>query len=302
MADLTELKKALDIAAAGDKLVQPLIDKIIQSLILVHNPLRNNIPRKPGTGSEWILNRRTAAATSAWVNDTEEPTESQSTYEQVKFPYKTLLVRGAVTRKLQAVGKTYIDILAEEINSALDVVRDAEEDCIINGDSSVNPKQYDGLRKLIPSEQTIVAGTNGAPLTLKMMDEAIDLCYGKPSLIVCSKRTRRELNALLQAQQRFVEPTFEIKGGFKVISYNDIPILWSQKISDSQTQGTATNASDLFILDLTKVWIGVLTELKMVRLAATTSQKDVFDIVQDTTLVMANPKYHARIQGIIPPS
>ena len=84
------------------------------------------------------------------------------------------------------------------------------------------------------------------------------------------------------------------------MSYNDIPIFFSNFIADDQTQGSANNASDLFIVDSTKFWVGVLTELNMVPLAQSTSQADEFDILEDVTFVMANEKYLARIQGITP--
>ncbi len=168
MNDLEQLKKALDIASAGAQLQQPLVDRVLQELIEVNNPLRQNLSRKPGAGAEWILNQRTArGAASSFVNDTEEPVDTQANYAQKKFPFKTLIQRGKVTRKLQAVGKSLLDIEAEEVNNALQAVRDAEEDAIINGDSSVNPKQFDGLRKLIPAGQTVVAGANGSPSCLE---------------------------------------------------------------------------------------------------------------------------------------
>ena len=59
MNDLEQLKKALDMAGGG-ALQQPLVDRVLQELIEVNNPLRVNLPRKPGSGSDWILNQRTS--------------------------------------------------------------------------------------------------------------------------------------------------------------------------------------------------------------------------------------------------
>jgi len=127
MNDLEQLKKALNVANAGGALQQPLVDRVLQELIEVNNPLRQNLPRKPGSGSAWILNQRTARGNGGFVNDTEEPAESQSNYGQKQFPYKTILQRGKVTRKLQAIGRSLLDIEAEEVQSALQSVRDIEE-------------------------------------------------------------------------------------------------------------------------------------------------------------------------------
>lgn len=299
MNDLSQLKKALDMAGAGSTLQQPMIDKVLQELIEVNNPLRINLPRKPGSGSGWILNQRVSRGSGAnFVNDTEEPNETQGQYIQKIFPYKTILDRRKITRKLQAVGKTLLDIEAEEIENALQNVRDSEENALINGDSTANPKQFDGLRKLIPQSQTLVAGTNGAPLSLELLDAAIDLNRGNPNMLIMSKKANRKLNALLQAQQRFVDTT-EVKGGFRVQVYNGIPIFRSIWISDNQTQGSSNNCTDIFILDTSAVWVGELTPLKFLRLAQRTSQGSEFDIFEDITLVLANDIKVSRLSGVI---
>lgn len=295
--DLEQLKKALNIANAGGPLQQPLVDSVLQELIEVNNPLRQNLPRKPGSGSDWILNQRTARGTGGFVDDTDEPTDSNSNYQQKKFTYKTIIQRGKVTRKLQAVGKTLLDIEAEEVASSLQVIRDTEESALINGDSAVNPKQFDGLRKLIPAGQTVVADVNGAPLTLDLLDEAIDVNRGNPNMLIMSKKANRKLNALLQAQQRFVDTT-EVTGGFRVQVYNGIPIFRSIFVADDQTQGTSNQATDIFILDTSAVWVGELTPLRMLRLAQKSSQFSEFDVFEDVTLVLGNDIKVSRLAGV----
>jgi HK97 family phage major capsid protein len=298
MNDLEQLKKALDMASAGGALQQPVIDRVLQELIEVNNPLRVNLPRKPGAGSAWILNQRTSRGAGAgFVNDTEEPSETQGQYVPKSFPYKTILDRRKVTRKLQAVGKSLLDIEAEEVENGLQNVRDSEENALINGDSATNPKQFDGLRKLIPVGQTTIAGANGAPLSLELLDAAIDLNRGNPGMMIMSKKANRKLNALLQAQQRFVD-TMEVKGGFRVQVYNGIPIFRSIWVSDAQAQGTASNCTDIFVLDTSAVWVGELTPLQMLRLAPKSSQGGEFDIFEDVALVLANDLKASRLAGV----
>lgn len=301
--DLNELRKALDVSAAGDKLLQPLVDKVLQDLLAKDWPLWNNIPKKPGSGKEWIIVKRSARPEGHWVNDTEEPTRGQSTYEPwVTFPFKSVLVPCSISRKLIATGKSYIDIKTEEINAALDTIRNDIEDATINGDASSNVKEFSGLRKLVPSGQRLELGTgNGGPITLEALDAAIDLCFGLPDGLICSKRTRREINALLQANQRYVD-TKEVKGGFKLNAYSNIAIYPSDKISDTQTVGGSDNASDLFIVNTTKVWYGILTNVTSKVLAQATSQLEPFDVYGDLVLVLANEKYVSRILGIVPPT
>jgi len=298
MTDLEQLKKALDMANSGGTMQQPMIDKVLQELIEVNNPLRVNLPRKPGSGSEWILNQRTSrGAGASFVNDSEEPTETQGSVAQKSFPYASILDRRKITRKLQAVGKSLLDVEADEVENGLQNVRDSEENALINGDAVANPKQFSGLRKLIPTGQVAVAGANGAPLSLELLDAAIDLNRGNPTMLIMSKKANRKLNSLLQAQQRFTD-IMEVKGGFRLQNYNGIPIFRSIWISDAQTQGTATNCTDIFVLDTSAVWIGELTPLKMMRLAQKSSQGSEFDILEDITLVLANDIKASRLAGV----
>jgi hypothetical protein len=90
----------------------------------------------------------------------------------------------------------------------------------------------------------------------------------------------------------------EVKGGFRVQVYNNIPIFRSIFVSDAQTQGTATNATDIFVLDTSAIWIGELTPLKMVRLAQKSSQFSEFDVFEDLTLVLGNDIKVSRLAGV----
>jgi len=301
--DLEELKKALDTAAAGSALNQPAIDKVLAEIIERNNPLRMNFPRKPGSGSASIHNQRTARTDTGedgakFVNDTEEPTESRGVYGQASFAYKTILRRGKVTRKLQAQGKSLLDIEAEEIENALQDVRDIEEQNLIVGDSAANAKQFDGLRKLVPAGQQKAAGTNGGALSLKLLDETIDLVIGNPSMIIMSKAMSRDLNALLQAQQRFQE-TAEVNGGFRVPTYQGIPIFKTIWQPTNEVQGTSSVTQSLYVLETgPDLFTSVLTELTMERLAKKSSQGAEFDIFEDLSLVLKNPLKAARLKGL----
>jgi len=302
MNDLEELKKALDLAGAGSILHQPQIDGVLAEIIERSNPLRQNLPRKPGSGSAYIFNRRTARGAAQFVNDTEEPTEQESSYDQQTFPYRTILYRGKVTRRLQKQGKTLLDCEAEEIESGLQSVRDQEEEALIVGDAAANPKQFSGLRKIIQAGQIVEAGTNGGQLSLKMLDEAIDKVIGSPNMLLMTKAMHRKLNSLLQAQQRFMD-TVEVQGGFRLQAYQGIPIYRTIWQPGNEVQGTANDTQSLYVLEAgAEVFVSVLTELTMERLAKKSSQGNEFDIYEDQALAVKNPLKAARLKGLLPPN
>lgn len=284
---------------AGDILRQPEVDKIIGQLVDYKNPLRQNIPRKSGSGKAWILNRRAEGETGPqWVADTDTINEDQGKYTQATFDYKTLAAKGKVTRKLQAVGRTYANILADEIEARAIEFKNIEDQAIITGNATSSPNQPDGLKVLIPVSQAVFAGgsgvATGGALTLSLMDQLVDKAIFDPDMLIMSRKMRRSLNALLQANQRFIDK-IEVKGGFKVMSYNDIPIFTSTNAVDTQTfdgftvtAETGGSLSSIYCLDSEQFWMGVLTEVTIMPLAKTTSQFDEFDIFVDEAPVLRN--------------
>ncbi|RLI42307.1 phage major capsid protein [Candidatus Bathyarchaeota archaeon] len=284
------------------------VDKIIESMVEHRNPLRQNLPRKPGSGAGVPVNRRTGAGTEpTFYSDTDPFDESTGSYSQVVFTYKTIGCQGKVTRKAQAIGANYADLLANEMEERSQEFRDKEEWGYFWGSVSTDPKQFDGLNVLTHDDNRIAAGdAAGGSLTLDMLDQVVDAVRGTPDMIICSKRTRRRIRALLQTQQRFVNTT-KVKGGFELMSYNDIPIYVSNQIPDTiqvDTDGktivsiTAGTLSALFIVDTEKVYVSELTPLTVKPLAKTSSQYDLFDIYADEVLVVRNPYACAEIVGI----
>lgn len=309
-----DIKKALGTTQAGTVLVDKEIDKTIQQLVEYKNPIRVNMPRKTGSGPGWYVNRRAAGSTPAmFVNDTDTITEDTGTYTRTSFPYKTIATQGRVTRFMQAIGRSYTDVLADEIEAKARDFRDYEEWALLKGRITTsgsltgNAKHFDGLDVLIPSTQAVVMTSSGlgASLTLAKMDESIDKCAGEPDMIIMSKRSRRALVALLQASQRFVN-TVETRGGFILISYNNIPVYVSTRINNNQAfNGTAVTAetggttTTVYFLDTEYVWLGELTPITIMPLAKVSSQYDLFDIFCDEVLVMANYLYCSKLIGIV---
>lgn len=311
---INELRRALAESTGGgyegiSDILPKEVDRIITQMVEHLNPVRQNLPRKKGSGAGVYINRRTPGATkAAFYADTDSFTEETGTYDQVSFLYKTIGTQGKVTRKGRAIGAAYIDILSQEMEAKADDFKDKEEYALYWGDSSTDSKEFDGLYALCDSANEIGAGTDstGGDLTLTLLDQAMDAIRGMPTLLLCSKRTRRRIRALLQTQQRFVN-VVEIKGGFKVLSYNEVPILVSNQIPDTMQVGaagvtitslTGGSFSALFFVDTTKVFISELTPLTVQPLAKESSQYDKFDIFTDEVLVARDPLAISCIVGI----
>lgn len=302
---LATIRKALTSSSDGAELVQPIVDKIIPMLADYQNPVRQNLPRKKGSGQNWIVNRRSVGTTPAqWLADTTEPDESTGSYDQFLFAYRTILTRGKITRKLQATGASYIDIMMEEIEGRMLEFKDYEDQAYMTGVSSaITPE---GIQYLTTDNQMVACTTQqgGDDLNLALIDEAMDLNIGNPDMIITNRRTRREWNALLQAQQAFNDVT-EVKGGFRLLTYNGVPIYTSTSMPSTilfngttESANTGGTSSSIFFVDTNHLWVGELTPIKLMPLAKASSQYDQFDIFCDEVLVLRNPLKISKLIGI----
>lgn len=313
LADLRRslnIERALTSSGAGAILVQPEVDTIIANLVDYRNPLRQNVPRKPGSGQSWLLNRRSVPGTTVaqWAADTTEPVNDDGSYARVTFTYRTLIARGRISRQLQATGQSYADIMQMEMEARALDFRDQEDNAMLLGNNTGNANQPDGLCVLITAGQCVMTTTasGGEALTLDEIDNAIDLCRYNPDMIVCSKRTRRQISALLSANHMTVDKV-EVNGGFKLLSYNGIPVYTSNNMVDIKTFNgqrvtleTGSNTSEMYTLDTEHFWVGELTPLTVQPLAKTTSQYDEFDIYEDVVFVIRDVASASKYIGLAP--
>lgn len=313
-----EFVRTLDVSGAGSVLLQTAISKVVQLISNDAFGIQGSLPRRSWTGNAFYSNRRTAATTGAdWVADTEEPVTSEGSYSQATFTFRTLLGRVTITRKLVATGRSYGDVVATELTGkAEDMARTFESACAI-GDSAADANQIDGLLTLIGnvSGQTIANTTvdAGDAISLVKLDETIDSVKGLASnpgrgRIYASRAGSRKLNAVLQSQQRFNDK-ITIAGGFRVNSYDGIPIVKSTGIPDTLTwdasetritvfSGAATTA--LIVVDTNYVFFAELTPMTVMPLARTTSQNQKVDMFMDIALVLDNTRGGAILAGVLP--
>ncbi len=302
-----EIKRTLGYSDITGVIIQPEVDKIITEIIEYKNPLRQNVPRKQRGSDSWLLNRRTAAAgntVAQWINDVSEPDIDRGEYTRVSFPFRTILARGRVTRFAKDAGASLNDLVAEEIEARSRAFRDMEENAMFYGDNAANSLQPSGLNVLVTGDQRLGAGAalGGTDLTLELVDRTMDVAIGGPDMICASKAGKREINGLLQAQQRFVD-TIEVKGGFRVLSYDDVPIFASTNIPNdfyfdgTNTLGNTGDTSQLFVVDTNEFWVGFLNDVTITPLAKTSSPCDTFDLYADEVFVMRSTLHNSMLEG-----
>ena len=120
-----------------------------------------------------------------------------------------------------------------------------------------NTNEIDGMERLLAASQTISASTNGDAITLATMDQLADLVTDTngPKAYVMPSRTRRAVVALIRAaggasMGEYMSMQFGTGQDVKVPTYNGIPMLRSDFIPITDTQGSSSAATKVYCATL----------------------------------------------------
>lgn len=330
-------ERILDIATLGDALFQEQVSRVIHKC---HNRSVGAVAALAfvsWTGDAYHLNRQTPGPDALWVDDTDkldcaypDADCDEADYAKVSFPFKCMLICGNVTRKAMARGRGFADVLALELTHVTERALYSLEKKIFDGNwDDTSPKEFDGLFNLIMdyngsgagpvqvllADGAVLSVTPGSTtlgnLTLKLLDQVLDLIKMGPQVLFVSRAGRRIIRGLLQAQQRFND-TRVIQGGFEVESYFDAPIVVTDGIPDTlqviddgagNPEFSAIDVGDstaVIAVNTDECFIAELTPLTVETLPKCTTQRQKFEGYWDGTLVLACPEAAAMIVAIDP--
>lgn len=107
----------------------------------------------------------------------------------------------------------------------------------VEGDTTTNIKVFDGLRPRITGNQNILAGTNGAALTLDLLDQLGDsVVEPDGAKFFMNKTLRRKITKLNRDAGGFtLLSTGPDTLGRQVLKYNDIPIHIVERLDNEGT-------------------------------------------------------------------
>jgi hypothetical protein len=241
---------------SNDVLLQGVVETIVKD-----SPIIQELPFIEIVGDGLTYNQEKTLPTIDFYDVGDTWSESTPTFEQKTAQLKIMGGDADVDNFLKTTRSNIQDLEAAVVELKAKALRDKFDEIFIYGDATTNPKQFDGLTKLIDTgtagDQVIVAGASGATLTLSMLDELIDAVKGgKPSILLMSRRSRRKINALVRAAGGMMETDRDKWGNF-VQFWDGIPIgindwiLDTHVVSDSvETATTGGECSTIYALQM----------------------------------------------------
>ena len=230
-----DIRKALDLSStAAAYLIPEVIDGAIRDFASKEPTLYNAVRHVPWATNTYFIRKRISLPGASWSTDGGPlPAATQSEFGRASKSMKYLYSRGEVTGPMQQAAGSLFDALASEVeaHSRAMIEKLSTDLATANGGSNdITGILYQITDDTSMGDQSVLNKTGA--LTLAMIDEAIDAVFGDPDTMVTSKPVRRKINSLLQAQQQFVNTT-EIRAGFRVLSYDDLPIVTDAHWSDN---------------------------------------------------------------------
>lgn len=179
-------------------------------------------------------------------------TESTGTFTSETAGVKILGGDADVDVFIQKTRSNQYDQRALQSSLKLKAVARKFTETFFEGDDTVDANSFDGLRTMITGAQVLSAGTNGAALTLTMLDDLLAAVDGDPILYMTDWLIRK-VNALVRATGGTVAEPLEAYGR-RWFSYAGVPMVAAGKASDNateilgfdETQGSSSIAASIY--------------------------------------------------------
>lgn len=230
-----ELRKALATnSGTGANLIPEVVSEGLRRFVEFRSPLYAITPKIDWATNSYIYRSQTALPAAGFKADGASlDAADTAAYAKTSAAMKYIYTRGEVTGPMQAAAGSLFNAMQLEIEAHADALVRQIELTIIGGDETATPTEFDGLINQITLNKDAAAAT----LTLALLDEMLDLPAEYPTHLIASRAQGRKLWALLQAQQRFIDRV-EVAGGFRVPSYNDLPVIRVDNDADADLAST----------------------------------------------------------------
>lgn len=239
---------ALTLAEAA-KLSNDLLLTGVVETVIQESPVLQLLPFIEVVGNGLTYNREDALPGAAFYDVGDTWAESTPTFTQATATLKILGGDADIDNFLKATRSNLQDLEATVVQLKAKALQQTFDQTFISGDTSTDPKAFDGINKLAAAGQTVSMGPNGGTLTLDKVDELIDKVRGgKPHMLLMSRRSRRKLTALSRASGSGLLVTDRNQFGQMVDFYDGVPIGVSDFIPDNQTVGTSSDCSTIYAL------------------------------------------------------
>jgi hypothetical protein len=244
---------------SNNQLISGVIDEII-----TRDDLFAVLPFIGVNGKAYVYNRENTLGGADWLSPNDPVNESAADFTEVVAKLRILAGDVDVDKFLQSTMGDTNDQMAIQIAKKAKAVARTFHQTLATGDSSVNPKAFDGLPVLsaqaqaaaatVGGSQVVSAGANGNALTLTMLDELCDAVPNGADVIVMRRGTIRAFRALLRATYGTDAVMQQLENfGRPMLTHNGIPVIMNEFLSGAEAQGTNPTTCSVYALRMNEL-------------------------------------------------
>jgi HK97 family phage major capsid protein len=195
--------------------------------------------------------REKTQAQGSWFSAYEDLEESASDFTPVSVQLKRLAGQVDIDNFMDEVQSSINPQTAIQLQQKAKGLGRQFRDAIVNGDSSVNPKMFDGVRKLTPAAQTMYAGINGGAVSFTLLDELKDMIKNGCDALMMRQSTWRAIRNLNRAMGGNTADHIMIDNfGYPVKAYDGTPVIINDFLTADESRGTSSVTCSIYAMRL----------------------------------------------------
>lgn len=237
---------------SNNELVAGVIEEIID-----RDPLFYLLPFTGVNGKAYVYDRENTLSEADFLDPNDTVNEGAATFTEVTARLRILAGDVDVDKFLQATMSDTNNQKAVQIAAKAKALARKFRRTLVNGDNTTNPKEFDGMWKLVSSQRKIAAGAGATNnLSLSMLDELIDAVPNGPDFIMMRAGTLRYYRGLLRAAGGTEPQHIMVKDFGMVMAHNGVPII----VNDFMAATESLNGNALTGGTYASVYAGRLNE------------------------------------------
>jgi len=227
------------------ELVRGVIEEIIDK-----DELFALVPFTPVDGKAYLYNREATISEGEFLDPYDVVPEGAATFTEVTTRLRILAGDVDLDKFLMTTQSDANPQLAIQLAAKSKALGRKFRRTLVQGDNGVNAKEFDGIRKLTPAGQVLIAGANGASITLSAIDELRDAVKNRPDALMMRQGTWRGLKTILRALGGNDATQMMIENFGMVPAVDGLPIIINDFIPADETMGSNDETTSVYALRL----------------------------------------------------
>lgn len=239
------LQETAELLSSND-LAKGIVEEIIY-----RDAMFNLLPFTPITGKALVYDREDGPAVEAdWLNPNDTFNEGGASFKEVVAKLRILGGDVDIDKFLDGTMSDRMSQKAVQIAAKLKTVRAQFQRQVAAGDTSVNPKGFDGLPSLVSPDMRLDAKENA--LTFSMLDELRDAVKLGADCFVMRSGTWRAIKQMLRATNgNTAELLIKSNFGMTLPAFDGMPIVINDFLS--KTEGANKNTCSIYAVRFNEV-------------------------------------------------